>query len=383
MIDNNSAKTSFNYETAFFHGAILGLLMIGSLFYEERLSLGLEFFSLNFVIVSIVLAFIIRNRASIEVEIFSFFFIPFCFGFLYLGISNDFEYATYKLVNFVFVTGLLCLALSIIVNKNELELFASNIVTFLFFLLVLTILYKFLFGFFDRQVRFLLNGPIVFARLMGVGLFLTIAYFSGGKRLILSCMFFLAILWTQSKGPALSVFVVFGVLTLFVASFTQRIMALVLVFGVVMVISLNFELLKEIEELSRIFLIVDALQGNVSGQNYGSFGSRIDAFSATVSLIGNTPLGVGVGSWASYNQHLGVDYPHNLFLELTSEFGLLLGFFMLLPALCFFKFKVNAFFFVWLFFLLSHLVSGDLLDSRFLYLFAYLNMLVAYKANKI
>lgn len=356
--------------------------MIGSLFYEERLSVGFEYFSLNFFIGLIVFSFIIKNRHLVEIELFSYFFIPFCLGFLYLNLSNDFEYASYKFVNFIFVTAMLCLAVSIIFRKNQLELFATNTVLFLFFLLILTIAYKILFGFFDRQVRFLLNGPIVFARLMGVGLFFSIAFFSGTKRIMLGGLFFLAILWTQSKGPALSVFVVFGILTLFVASFTQRVIALIVTLGVAIAIFINFELLKEVEELSRIFLIIDALQGNVSGQNYGSFGSRIDAFSATGTLISNVPFGIGIGSWASYNQHLGVDYPHNLFLELISEFGLLLGFFMLLPALCFFKFKVNAFFFVWLFFLLSHLVSGDLLDSRFLYLFAYLNMLVAYKANK-
>lgn len=117
-------------------------------------------------------------------------------------------------------------------------------------------------------------------------------------------------------------------------------------------------------------------------QTYGSGGERLAFYSAALREIPQRPiLGIGVGGWSVY--YYGLDarrYPHNLFLEVSVEEGLI-G----ILALCTFLWSIwNANRELWeitgvefavlsgllIFALTSTMFSGDLDDDRLLWLWS-------------
>src|SRR5690606_3743121 len=70
------------------------------------------------------------------------------------------------------------------------------------------LIYKGTLGLDDRGVRFFINGPIVFGWIMGWNFLICLyLFFKGFRRWLVACgavAFFLAVLWTQSKGPLIA-----------------------------------------------------------------------------------------------------------------------------------------------------------------------------------
>jgi O-antigen ligase len=100
---------------------------------------------------------------------------------------------------------------------------------------------------------------------------------------------------------------------------------------------------------------------------------RTNLWSTTVDIIFAHPFGVGLGGWAHYARTAyETPYPHNLFLEMWSEGGIVLGTLACVPLLLFFAVRRNIFWFVALCLFLAQLVSGNIGDARQMYVFALL-----------
>jgi O-antigen ligase len=121
---------------------------------------------------------------------------------------------------------------------------------------------------------------------------------------------------------------------------------------------------------------------------------RIDQYNTTLNLIKQYPfLGIGIGSFGMYYLHEDINaYPHNLFLEIMIEAGIL-GFLCLFAIYIFyiylaFKYRSDylsmIFFVVTMFVILNYMKSGGFIDSRRLFIWlgfhlAYLNLLARTK----
>jgi O-antigen ligase len=113
-----------------------------------------------------------------------------------------------------------------------------------------------------------------------------------------------------------------------------------------------------------------AIQGTLS---QSSFGARIEMWSKTIELIPNAPFGIGLGAWDRVvDTRLPTPYPHNLFLELWSEGGIILGSFAAIPFLMFLFAPRKIFWFVAFCLFLAQMISGDIADARFLMVFGFL-----------
>jgi hypothetical protein len=236
-------------------------------------------------------------------------------------------------------------------------------------LLVVSIVYKARFGFFDRTVPFLMNGAIVFGRLMGLAAVLSLFVLKGPVRLLSFLVFGVSVVWTMSKGPLLALGAATLISVLWLIRGKDRIR---LVVGAGFVFSLGsflaWDFLTAIN-WGRLAVIGDLL-GNLGDQSpiaFGSVGSRQAVFIGTVSLIEENPLGVGLGSWSlMVSESFGLQYPHNIVLELWSEAGIFVGTLALAPFLAFLLSGPPALRGAGLFLLFAQLVSGDLLDARYL-----------------
>jgi O-antigen ligase len=189
-------------------------------------------------------------------------------------------------------------------------------------ILALTLVYKSIFGFFDRDGRFFINGPIVFGWLMGFcALTVLQGLIHGALRsvwLLGFACFLLAAIWTQSKGPLLSIFVT--ALFLLVVNLGKKravsMLGFFVLFACVLVVSLP-------EEFTRRFLaIFRVLLGATDESDYGSVGYRQDAWRDAYQMFMEHPLwGVGVGNWQFLSRVGEIQYPHNMFLEVGAEMG--------------------------------------------------------------
>lgn len=232
-------------------------------------------------------------------------------------------------------------------------------------LLVAAIAYKIQNGFFDREVNFLLNGPNVFARQMGLAGLLSGFLLRGPGRWLGIVAFTLAVIWTQSKGPLLFLLLV-GLGTGWLRLGAKgRIAVLVGLAGVMGMLSLLVDQVRDVEFFRRFFVAAAVFDGGLGGENYGSVGSRVLLFSTAARMIAEHPLGIGLGSWMPLSGLFWAEYPHNFFLEILLEGGLMLG---TIAAVAYFAFLLshNAMIVAMGTFLaLCQQVSGGLADSRF------------------
>lgn len=136
---------------------------------------------------------------------------------LYTIISDNQYYAIYKLNGIVFSTIAISSILSSILIRKR-ENYVLNIIILVSVLFIfLTIIYKYYYGIYDRQVRFFINGSIIFGWLMGFNFILSfyLLYEERKPRYFwLAVLFFGAALWAESKGPLISMMSVLALMTL-------------------------------------------------------------------------------------------------------------------------------------------------------------------------
>jgi hypothetical protein len=251
----------------------------------------------------------------------------------------------------------------------------------LFFLLFIAIIYKSQVGFFDRNQLFFLSGPIVFGRLMGVGAALSLIGIHSLKNKILFSIFTLAVIWTASKGPIIALLITWLTYFLFKMSYKEKAFSLFAIFVISIPLINNLYIIQDFG-LSRV---IDAFNymflGNLDDGVSHSISIRQSIMYQSIDLFLQHPFfGVGVGGWAANISNEGLIYPHNFFLEVFSEGGLLLGGLFCVPYLIFLAKPYSVMFYSVLFLLISQLFSGDILDSRYWLIFSVLSF-VFYRYN--
>lgn len=378
---NNSAhkmilKSTFDLISFVVICYAFGLLLVGQFSYDERLDMmGVPINTLYFMLSPIVL--VLYCRSGLVQKHLIIWFFPIVVGSAALMWSSNPDYGLYKISNLLLTSYLVStLFIEVSTRRGEAYLF-SSILYILLIYSILTVIYKLKVGFFNRDELFLLNGPIIFARLMGCGGIIALVLFRKNIKSMIAYLWFSAcVVWTFSKGPILAY-----ILSTVIAMINRKRMGMIFSFSVlggVFVVStmvgvVDFEAPPGSARLMEAYDHVVNGVGNIGAS--GSMGTRILMYEETIELILQNPMGVGLGGWSAHvniGHHL---YPHNFFLEVLSEFGWLLGFIALIPFLGFLlsRRKGVAYYICW-FFLLSLQVSGDMLDARYLLVFSLLEL---------
>lgn len=216
------------------------------------------------------------------------------------------------------------------------------------------------------------GGPIVFARWIGIFLIISLHFFKNiFIRIILISLSFLLIIKTGSKGPFIFLIIAFSY------SLIRRISFLRLI-PIIMIISSTIYLLIDfiLELLGPRLLSLFSLELLETTSATG----RIDRWRLAIEVFFNNPFGVGLGNYVPVskliesNDFFLAEYPHNLFLELISELGFL-GVFLSLTIISFIIKNINNNSLpvyqkqIIIFTMLNTMVSGDIMDARFLFLF--------------
>lgn len=245
-------------------------------------------------------------------------------------------------------------------------------IALLFSLLVAAVAYKMVNGLLDRNVNFLMNGPNVFARQMGLAALLSGFFLRGAARWLAIAAFSLAVVWTQSKGPLLALLVVGVAVSWRGLGYRGRVTVLLLI-GLALGAILAFaEELRDVALLRRFFVAAAVFDAGADGENYGSLGSRIDLFSVALQILAERPFGIGFGSWMLVSGTWWAEYPHNFFLEALVEGGLLFGSIMVAGFFSFIRSSCVPVVSACAFLALCQQVSGGLADARFWLAFACL-----------
>lgn len=239
----------------------------------------------------------------------------------------------------------------------------DHIITFALIVLVFAVLYKLSNGFFDRQVRYGLLGPIPFGWVCGMGAIASLLRADRGLvTILLSLAFVLAVLWSGSKGPAfaLAIVAVLKFRSLIGKTMKERLVVLAVFLIGALLVKTGSDNLRAGSALQAMLTNSDEF---VEGAGAGSVGVRLEFYSRSAEmLVDNSFFGVGFGAWSLFAAGLH-NYPHNLFLEIGSETGIV-GLVLLFGLLWSLRSKSKVSFLGY-FFILCMLFSGDFSYFRY------------------
>ena len=245
--------------------------------------------------------------------------------------------------------------------------FANSIARVMLIVLILTIVYKSRGDLLDRDVSYLLNGPIVFGWLMGFGALCAVNLMlehQSWRWAIGALALTGGVFWSGSKGPILAYFL--AVFFLFVSSgkYFRKLMLQSFLVGVILILAAYQLDLYSLLNETRFGLLLQIANDGVDITE-GSVGVRASSYAEALELIGqNLPLGIGPGNFALYNPALM--YPHNVHLEILLEYGLIP--FLVYVAVIVYALARSGSLFraIILFFLICMMFSGDASYLRFL-----------------
>lgn len=293
----------------------------------------------------------------------------------FLFFTSNYIYASQKIESVILGVGSSYLLLSILVNRSGWIEYKRVAVYFAIGVLFVTVLYKVVFGFWDREIRFFLNGPIVFGWLMGMHALLSISLWLEESRkrfLIFYIIFFVAVIWTQSKGPLLALCVSSVVLFVIAARRSPKMLrGLIVGFALIAgIVASQFNVILGLMEGSRLQSISALITGDTSDNDQGSIGSRGEMLGEAIDFISSeAPLGIGLAEWPNKSKS-GADYPHNEHIEILVELGL--PWFILHIMFIAYAFSRSSLDrkMLMLFFFIASSFSGDISYLRYLYMFA-------------
>lgn len=367
--DPTFRSAAFFVDALLVFGTAFAVLMIGGITFDQRLVFeGIPLDLLIAVFASSLLLLTGERRVLAAIVIL---LIPFLVLSPSLLWTQRQVYGASKYLNFVFCAGVCGGLVYVAAKRAGIDAVARIYLLLSVALLIAAVLYKLRYGFLDRQVRYFLNGPIVFGRIMGIALIAGAFILRGGPRLGVCALFLAAVLWTGSRGPLIAL-VLTGLICAVVLGRHRVAMAMVIVvvaFGSLLIQfgseALGRTLFKEqSEQLRVIFRLIDLSQATASGE--GSIGSRKVMWAKSLELITKEPLGAGMGSWSIGTQIRDADYPHNIVLELLSEVGIPLTSLAVLLGFCLYRFRFHWLTAACIYLFIAQQVSGDLLDLRFL-----------------
>lgn len=361
-------------------GIGFGVMLIGSVYGDELQRLvfyGIPL-PLIFVAAAAPLTLLARPKALEKTLLVCLFL---CMAIPSLFYSPYLDYGLGKILNLLvsfFIASAILSNVLLDIGPNRLGRILLGI---LVFMLVMAVGWKLAFGFFNRQVLFFMNGPIVFARIMGIGAILSFFCLKSKLRFLVTGVFLAAMFWTESKGPVFAV-----ILTYFIflsIPLNPKRLAVLIMAGIALVtltlVAFAYEdVLSDLPVFGRYFQTLDFSQTSTSNSN----GLRMFYMRGSMALLAANPiLGVGLGGWGAAMYLPSATYPHNLLLEVLTEMGLIMGPLFLIPYVMFLRTRnrVSPYYYVGIFFWLASLVSGDILDSRYILVFGTLAALDWYR----
>jgi O-antigen ligase len=318
----------------------------------------------------------INNFKSILKIIFPWiFFTVYLFIILLLGNNklNLNDYGTYKFVLFILTVifpSIILLLWFLLLNNEQIgiENIKKKIEIALFIFGFTTALKTLFVGFESAVVRVTIYdaGPLGLARNLAIGL---IAMTSLIKNIYLKIpigfIFLLAMFYTGSRGPFLAIMIVLCLKIIFEAYTNKKLNFFLPIILFLMIIT--------------IFILYDLVladfftRGSITFLSELNVITRIEIYKVALMRFFNSPLiGSGLGKFIVGTK----SYPHNLFLELLAEIGII-GFALFIIALrpmVTFNYK-NPFFPYALFSLIASMFSGDLTGTKILIIPSVLGLL--------
>ena len=292
--------------------------------------------------------------------------------------SQDPSYAIAKLESLILGTAIAVLVCVGTIKKVGWPRFREALVYFGLLILILTVFYKFLFGFFDRSVRFFLNGPIVFGWMMGLMVILSSDSFFEDKKkryVIFSALFMGGMIWSQSKGPLLSLVCVYPFIMhrhYAEGRFGKKAAVLSLVL-VVAAAAIAYDALRDSSSRLGVFSSGNALEAE---ENYGSLGVRFEMLRDGLALAQDNFLwGIGVGNWQSETGYI-FKYPHNQHLEVLVEFGSINFLIYVVSVGLMMALSAKNYRYVALYFMVAGSFSGDVSYLRYMMTFLLAGVIV-------
>lgn len=340
-----------------------------------------NYIKIFFLISSFLILYFFRKEKILKINMI-FFLISSILFFISMFSSIDIYYALLKWDGAILSTFFIVNILYIYLKKYSLYELSNYFIKSMLILLFVTVLYKINYGFFDRNIRFFLNGANVFGWLMGYSaLFSLLAYFSYKmpKYLIALVCFFLALIWTQSKGALLGTLLCFSFFLIFKSKVLTKFISILIFMALISFKEIIFNFLILSFPDSRLIAIIRILNSDVEEVDNGSVSVRSFMLKEGLQLFSQHPFqGVGLGNYKFLTIY-GFDYIHNINFEVFLECGLIVGFIYLLFV---FFGLIRANYFIRLtiiFFLITASFSGDISYLHFILipivfsLFYYLN----------
>ncbi|MDG1718957.1 MAG: O-antigen ligase family protein [Flavobacteriales bacterium] len=360
-----------------------GMMAIGR-FYDERLELlGINFsiiFSSIFTLSFFSVLFLIK---SIKIDLnkillYIFYCLIIISTLILWSIYGVTDYGLVKFFNLVLIPLPISLVIIEKFNNRDRDL----MITILLGISVLLLLFT-LFSFStlsSSRTGVLGGGPIVLSRWLCFGA-IVVFFHPKIKRFnfIYLILFILASLFTGSRGPIFSLFLVMILYFFFNFRkvFLRTIILLSFLISILFFTGL-FDQLSQYNNVSRVFM-------NIGEGGFNKPNNRSYIFESSIQEIISYPLGVGSGNFVEYTEdpsffkNKDLFYPHNLFFEILCEFGIITFLvFMIYLLQSLLSFKINLFnkretrkmmFYTFAFLFFNSMVSGDLNDARLLFVF--------------
>lgn len=291
--------------------------------------------------------------------------------FLYLFFSSfygDVAYGIEKL--FLSIIAPLCSLLLLNMIRISKDDFLESLMVVFVIVLVSAILWKINYGFFFREVRFGFFGSITFGWMMSLASILSIVQYIANKKTInitYALAFTIAVFWSGSKGPLLSLITIIFLVILINAKNKGKITFITLI---TLLYYYGFEYLENFRAIRSLITLIDDPENYIEGVGSGSIGIRLEMYSQSYKIfINNLFFGIGFGAWSNYVSIEPFLYPHNIVLEVASELGII-GLLIVLVTLkrgyylssTIFKYLIS-------YLLLAMMFSGDFSYFRYIIFF--------------
>ena len=361
-----------------------GVMMAIGRFYDERLALlGINFsiiFSSIFMVLFFSVLFLFKSTKIDLNKILLYIF--YCFliisSLILWIIYGVTDYGLVKFFNLVLIPLPISLVIIEKFNNRDRDL----MITILLGISVLLLLFTFfsLSTLSSTRSGVLGGGPIVLSRWLCFGA-VVVLFHPRIKRfkVIYILLFLFAALFTGSRGPIFSIFLVMILYFFFNFRkvFFRTIILLSFLISILFFTGI-FDQLLQYNNVSRVFM-------NIGEGGFNKPNNRSYIFESSIQEIISYPLGVGSGNFVEYTEdpsffkNKDLFYPHNLFFEILCEFGIITFLvFMIYLLQSLLSFKINLFnkretrnmmFYSFAFLFFNSMVSGDLNDARLLFVF--------------
>lgn len=314
----NGASAWFNPATLTLIGGGYLVLATAAFFPSERVSQ--LFILLNVGWLGLLLAFNGRASGKLATRLLALAPLLLCYVPAATD-TSDFPFVIKKFEGAILATILASALFYTSLKRTDVDGFQRAWIATGVAVLIMTILYKLQYGFFDRQVRFLFNGPIVFGWLMGSISVLSLYRATRSewvtRWIVVGAVFALAVIWSASKGPLVALSVTCSVILL-TGGARRSLVVAGLALGLIALL-----LAVAPEQAFDRFRGISDLIGRDAGVYDGSIAPRKIAWQQAIGLFQSSPItGVGLGNFQFFT-NLSLTYPHNIFLESLAETGML------------------------------------------------------------